>query len=593
MKKTVLTSLLVLALTYHPAGAQGISDLLDGCYAYNRFWGDVLVARNGKIIFQQCYGFADREKGIRHDTSSLFNLASVAKTMTAAAVFKLHDEGKLSVFDRVDKYIPGFIDDDTDSITILNLLNHTSGLPVHPSHSGGTGQDGLVLSNHEPVTLEQMISQFRNDKLKSRPGSTFEYNNFGYIFLAYIIEKVSGLDYFSYLNTAIFSKAGMNHTHSQLDLPGSEASGHTGIGTGHNPPVKNPVHPSWYTGGAGIYSTTGDLFRFLQALFSSQLFSENSLKLMLDSCVHTHKGNILWTPGWQKNEVDGHEWYSHGGSIEGFSARIGYIPEENTAIVILSNLVRDFHTEGISSVNFSFVDHFAEDIIRILDGGTVACLPVPKGKADHKLSGEYRIDDTHSINISYRNDSLFLNTGTDDGFTLFDYSLNREIMDTSNDYKTCKIFTQALENNNFDGFYGYADDLMRRVIFNPNDIHKITDFWLGVFPRTGKYISSNVCDKNIQPGHVDYSLAFHFEEAEVTMQLSFNDEGLINGFYILRIIPRCHIRSVHLVPTGKHEYFVDGYSYGGYDDFRIKYDKHQRSFRFDAGKTSFQASRTG
>lgn len=593
MTKTILTSLLVLALTYHPAGAQEISDLLDGCYAYNRFWGDVLVARNGQIIFQQCYGFADRESGIKHDTSSLFNLASVAKTMTAAAIFKLHDEGKLSIYDRVDKYIPGFLDDDTDSVTIINLLNHTSGMPVHPSNSAGTHDEGFSLSEQEPVTLEQMISLFSSTKLKSKPGTTFDYNNFGYIFLAYIIEKVSGTDYFSYLNTTILSKAGMNHTYSQLDLPGTEASGHTGIGTSHNPPVKSQVHPSWYTGGAGIYSTTGDLFRFLQALFSSQLFSENSLKLMLDSCVRTQKGSSLWTSGWQKNEVDGHEWYSHGGSIEGFSARIGYIPGENIAIVILSNLVRDFHTEGISSVNFSFVDHIAEDIIKILDGGTVTCLPVPKGKPDHQLSGKYRIDDTHSINISSRNDSLFLNTGTEDGFTLFDYSLNREITDTSHEYKTCKIFTQALENNDFDGFYGYADDLMQRVIFNPVDIHKLTDFWQGVVPRAGKYVSSNVCDKNTQPGHVDYSLAFHFEEAEVTMQLSFSDEGLINGFYILRLIPKCHIQRVHLIPTGKHEYFVDGYSYGGYDDFRIKYDKNDRSFHFDAGKTSFQASRTG
>ena len=512
--------------------------------------------------------------------------------MTAAAIFKLHDEGRLDISDRVDKYIPGFIDDQTDSITVFSLLNHTSGMAPHPSHSEETEKEGSIPSEQEPVTPEQMISRFRETKLKSKPGTAFEYNNYGYTLLAYIIERASGMDYFSYLNTAIFSNAGMSHTCPQLHLPGTEATGYTGIGSSHNPPVKSPVHPSWYTGAAGIYSTSGNLFRFLRAVFSSQLFSERTLELMLDSCVHTHRGNTLWTAGWQKNAVDGLEWYSHGGSIEGFSARIGYIPDENISIVILSNLVKDFHSEGISSVNFSFVDEIAENIIKVLHGNTVTFIPIPKGKPAHKLAGEYRIDDTHSIKITSRKDSLFLSTGTDSHFTLFDYHLNREIMDTSNDYKTCKIFTQALENNKLDGFYGFANENMQRIFFNPKDIHKLTDFWQGMFTRAGNYLSSNVCGKNIQSGYADYSLAFHFEEADVTMQLSFDDQGLISGFYILKLIPRCHIHTVSLIPTGKNEYFVDGYGYGGYHDFRVKYDKQHRSFNFDGGEISFQAART-
>jgi len=172
---------------------------------------------------------------------------------------------------------------------------------------------------------------------------------------------------------------------------------------------------------------------------------------------------------------------------------------------------------------------------------------------------------------------------------LFDYNLNKEINDTSGTYRTCKIFTSSLVGNNFDGFGRFASEDMQRILFNNKNITVITDFWQRMPSRAGKYLSSNIYDKKVMPGHTDYSLAYHFEEAEVTMQISFNDHGLINGFYILRLIPGCHVHTVNLVPTGKNEYFVDGYKYGGYNDFRVKYDKNEQSLSFNDDKVSFTA----
>lgn len=582
-----LTLLLTFSvLIFNPVSSQSISDLLNGYFAYNRFWGNVLVVQNGKVIFEQCYGYADKENNIRNDASKVFNLASVSKTLTAAAIYKLHDEGRLSIFDRADKYLPGIINDKTDSLTILNLLNHTSGIASHPNQEI-MEKEGL--SDRIPVNLKQMVSLFNETKLKNKPGTTFEYNNYNYIFLAYIVEKVTGMDFFNYLNRAILSEAGMDNTFSQLNLPGTEAIGHVGIGTTNNLPVNNPEHPSWYKGGAGIYSNAEDLLTFLQSLFTHQLFSEKTLNLMLDSCVRIHRGNISWTPGWQKNEVDGVSWFSHGGSIEGFSARIGYVTEENISIVILSNLVKDYKTEGISSVNFSFVDDIADNIIRILHGKTVSCLPLPTGKPDKKHTGKYRLDESHFIDLSHRNDSLFLTTGINPNFTLFDYYLNRDITDTSANYRICKSFTSALLCNDFDGFEKYSTEQMQRIVFNQKDISKITDFWQMMLTRAGKYISSNIYDKTRKTDYTDYLLAYHLEEADVIMQISFNDDGLINGFYILKLIPRSHIHTVNLVPTGKNEYFVDGYRYGWDNDFRIKYNESEKSLYFHDDNVSFTA----
>jgi hypothetical protein len=130
---------------------------------------------------------------------------------------------------------------------------------------------------------------------------------------------------------------------------------------------------------------------------------------------------------------------------------------------------------------------------------------------------------------------------------------------------------------------------MRLNFFNKKGITELTDFWQRILSRAGKYLSSNICDKIVNPINTDYSLAYHFEEAEVTMQLSFNDQGLISGFYILKVIPRCHIHTINLISTGKNEYFVDGYKYGGYNDFRVKYDKNEQSLSFNDDKVSFNA----
>src|SRR4030042_6380486 len=232
MKKQALILLtMILIMISDPGRAQSISDLIDGYFAYNRFWGNVLVAQNDKIIFQKSYGFADKDRQIMNDAGTLFSLASVTKALTATAIFKLQEEGKLSVYDRVDKYIPGFINDKTDNLTILNLLNHTSGMAANISHSDDFSKEKSSHPDKEIVTLEQLIDRNRGKKLKSRPGERYDYNNYGYILLAYIIEKASGMDYMSYLEKAIFSETGMTETGDQKVLPRQPAIGYFGIGT--------------------------------------------------------------------------------------------------------------------------------------------------------------------------------------------------------------------------------------------------------------------------------------------------------------------------------------------------------------------------
>lgn len=589
MKKTTIFLLIVFGMVVTSAKSQGITDLLNGYCAYNRFQGSILISQNGKIVFQKSYGFADKDKNIQNDANTLFSLASVTKSLTATAILKLHDEGKLNIYERVDKYIPGFINDNTDSLTIINLLNHTSGMVANINHTEDFVNEDLVEAGKEPVTFDQLIAKFKETKLKYKPGTKFNYNNYGYVLLAYIIEKVTGMDYYSYLDESIFAKSGMQSTYIQNNLPGSPATGYAGIGTSNIHAVKNEADPSWLTGAAGIYSSTGDLSKFLQSVFSHQLFSEKTLKLMEDTCIVTGLGNISWSLGWAKEKIDGEVCYSHGGSIEGFSTKIGYLPDQDISFVILSNLVKDIKPGEISSVSFSFVDEIAENIIKIMNGREVAYLPVPDGKVQNEGTGNYKFDETHFMNLSIQNDSLFMTSGSDRNFTLFDYSINKEINDTSDSYSICRSLTTSFLSGNFKDFNKNATEEMQKDLFNEKGISELINFWKYVNSNCGKYLSYNICNKTSKLGCTDYSLAYHFEQADVNMQLSFNDQGFIIGFFITTLTPRCFVYTVNLVPVGKDEYFVDGYKYGGYNDFRVKYNKTDHTFNFNSKNESFTA----
>jgi CubicO group peptidase (beta-lactamase class C family) len=590
MKKAILFLIIILGTIVNSVSSQSISDLLDGYYAYNRFWGSVLVARNGEIVFQKNYGFANKDNNNPITESSLFNLASVTKVFTATAILKLHEEGKLSIYDEVDKYIPGFINDNTDSLTIINLLNHTSGMSANLAQTDNLSKHGnMVVPDSGIVTTDQLISKFRDTNLKSRPGKRFNYNNYGYLLLGYIIEKVTGMDYLDYLNKEIFPAAGMTNTYGQRFLPVQPVTGYTGIGTTSIMPVKEETFPGWLKGAVGLYSSVSDLNMFLQAILNNRLLDHETLNLMLDTCVVTDRGNTLWTAGWEKNEVDGLNLYTHGGSIKGFSTRIGFVPEKNITVVILSNLVKDKSHDGMSSVNYSWVDEITKDIVRIMNGKNVSSLPVPSEKPGRIKNGKYSLDDAHFINISYHKDTLLLETESPGNFTLFDYNLYREITDMSPEYKVCKTFASYITGGDLKDFEKYADEKMK-IIFNEKGNAETMNFWNNVVSQAGKCSSTNIYNKDEQNGSKNYSMAFHLEKAELLMQLSFNDNSLINGFFILKIFPKCNIHSVELIPTGKNEYFVDGYSYGGYKDFRVRYDKPAKKISFESGDEVFTAS---
>ncbi|MFQ5721449.1 MAG: serine hydrolase domain-containing protein [Candidatus Aminicenantales bacterium] len=166
--------------------------------------GTVLIAKNGEILFRKGYGMASYEFDVPNTAKTKFQIASLSKSFTSAAIMILQERGKLSVHDPLSKFIPDY--PGGKKITIHHLLTHTSGIPNvnnFPEYSR---------DSRFPQTLDEIIKMFKDKPLMFEPGEKYSYSNSNYNLLAYIIEKVSGVSYGEFLRKNIFQTLEMNET---------------------------------------------------------------------------------------------------------------------------------------------------------------------------------------------------------------------------------------------------------------------------------------------------------------------------------------------------------------------------------------------
>ncbi len=233
------------------------------------FSGAVLVEFHGNKVISEGYGYSDVLHGRRNSSQTVFDIGSVTKQFTAAAILKLEMEGRLSTDDKLSRFfkaVPG----DKSEITIHHLLRHSSGLQ---STIGG---------DYDSITAADFIDSVMRSPLIFTCGAAFSYSNIGYSLLAMIIERVSGVPYETFLYENLWRPAGMEQTgyrHPKFD------EGLTAIGY-HNddriwgrPTEKrwDADGPYWHLkGNGGILSTVEDLFRWNQALSTGKVLSEHA-----------------------------------------------------------------------------------------------------------------------------------------------------------------------------------------------------------------------------------------------------------------------------------------------------------------------------
>ena len=325
-------------LEYNPKNAdKRIDSFIQQLHKTRGFNGDVLVAKNGKIIYEKAIGWADYLHRDSLKINSQFELASVTKTMTSTAILMLMERGKLKLNQTVKDFFPDF---PYDGITIKLLLTHRSGLMNYVYFI-----DDIYRSQHlnqkkglTNADAMKMIAQYKPHPF-NKPDARFLYNNSNFMVLGSIIEKVSGIPYAQFMKDNIFKPSGMQHTNVYskavydkipVDVVGHDR-GQWKYSVAQNF-LDGPV------GDKGIYSTVGDLYLFDRALRAGRLLKQatmDSAYIPRNPMLH---GHFSYGYGWRIFEAPGKQVIYHTGWWHGFRHIYLRDIKDNITIVMLSNL---------------------------------------------------------------------------------------------------------------------------------------------------------------------------------------------------------------------------------------------------------------
>lgn len=311
----------------------------------NLFNGNVLIAENGKVIFQKSYGTRDFSNKLPLNSETIFELASVSKQFTAMGIMLLNKNGKIKYDDSLRKFFPQL---PYPGVTVRHLLQHTGGLPDYMNLFDSLWPSTKIAVNDDLIRL---FAEHKPTRLFA-PGEKWEYSNTGYAILAAIIEKVSGKTFGAYMNEQVFKPLGMTRTlvyRRRLEkraLP-NYAYGYSWNKTSNKailPDSSADVAKMVYTldgiqGDGIINSTTTDLFKWDRSLYTEQLIPKSMLaeafapaKLNSDS---TYGYGFGW--GISTLPVFGKR-LSHTGGWPGYSTLIERFPDHQHAIIILQNV---------------------------------------------------------------------------------------------------------------------------------------------------------------------------------------------------------------------------------------------------------------
>ena len=303
--------------------------------------GQLLIAQNDEIIVEGSYGYKrlnNKTEAQKITLSTRFELASVSKEFTAAAVLQLVNAGKISLKDPVKKYIPEL---PYEGITIHHLLCHASGLPEYFHFPDEWFNTDNMMANEDVV---KVLVERKPDKF-FEPNKGWRYTNTNYALLALIVKKVSGMSFPEYVKKNIFTPAGMTHSFYI-----TERSKQNDYATGHEKDAAPlPVHfMDGTVGDKGLYSNVDDLFAWKKAYFKYYKILPKNLVETATRQQNKLDGNAIpekpYGYGWrlEDNKEYGKIIY-HGGLWHGFQHLILYQPAENIFMVFLSNYKNSAH----------------------------------------------------------------------------------------------------------------------------------------------------------------------------------------------------------------------------------------------------------
>ncbi|WP_347924738.1 serine hydrolase [Pontimicrobium sp. SW4] len=307
-----------------------IDDILNASYKANEPGATALVYKDGKVIYRKGFGSANLELGVAMQPEHVFEIGSITKQFTAIAILMLEEQGKLKVEDDITKYIPDY-PTNGKTITIHNLLNHTSGIKSY------TSMESFIKHARTDMTPSELIDKFKNEPMDFDPGEKFLYNNSGYILLGHIIEIITGETYADYIQKHIFDKIGMKNSYygSMKKLIKNRAYGYKKGENGYlNADYLSLTLP--YAAGS-LMSNVDDLLKWQKALNTNQLITQKSYEKAINGSSLNNGEHISYGYGLGAGKIQGSKSISHGGGIFGYATMGIYMPQEDVFVSVLTN----------------------------------------------------------------------------------------------------------------------------------------------------------------------------------------------------------------------------------------------------------------
>jgi CubicO group peptidase (beta-lactamase class C family) len=294
----------------------------------------IAVAKGDKILWEQGFGWADRERRIPADEHTMYSLASISKPLTATALMTLVTAGKIDLDKPINDYLgPARLRarvGDAKDATVRRIANHSAGLPEY-------FQFFYENEPWRPPSPDETILRFGN--LFTAPGERFQYSNLDYGVLSYVISRISGKTYADYMRDEVFLKLGMTRTSVYVDpaLAAYQAIRYDGEDL-------VPIAPYQFDhdGASAIYSSAHDLVRF--GMFSLKAHLPDQVPILPDAVLDAmQQPTIMERPGtgygigWESTADAGYTIVAHSGGMPGVATWLRLIPSEKLTIVVLCN----------------------------------------------------------------------------------------------------------------------------------------------------------------------------------------------------------------------------------------------------------------
>ena len=383
-----------LAAQTTPVAATAAYDkVLKDSFAADKPGASVIVVKDGRMVFRKALGMADLELGVPLQPDMVFRLGSITKQFTAASILMLAEEGKLSLQDPIEKFLPGY-PTQGHAITVEHLLTHTSGIQSYTDIPGW-----MTTKITAPMTVAELVDGFKKEPMQFAPGEKWAYNNSAFVLLGAIIEKASGKSYEAFVKERIFEPLGMTSSYygSTEPIIPKRVPGYTADGD----KVRNAGYLSMtqpYSAGS-LSSSVDDLARWDAALYTEKILKKASLEKAWTSYVLKSGEATKYGYGWAVSKLRGRRSIEHGGGIFGFSTYALRLPEDRVYVAVLTNSDSPMTAPAYVAKKLAAIavgDPFPDFTPLTLDPSVLG-----------RYAGVYRIDETSTRTVTVEGGKIF------------------------------------------------------------------------------------------------------------------------------------------------------------------------------------------